>query len=178
MAYAIASAALSKLVLVTDCPNANSEDLTETYAERSDSNVSSAIRFFYCHGLAITLLCMGTISACHQHKLFNTMRVSKAYRLANRFAACLVLFLLPLAHNLSSLDLVVISTSMIVWVLLVELWGKSCKDDPFIGEKKGCCTKYSARCTRRQLENAINDNGEVDIVELGREEKTAVDLQN
>jgi hypothetical protein len=178
MGYIIASAALSKLVLATDCPNADAHDLTPHYEERSEHEVANGIRFFYCHGMAIALLAMGAISASHEHKLFTTMRVPKIYRLGNRFAVCVILFLLPLAHDLNSVNLISITVGLIVWVLLIEIWGKSCSDDPFIGEKVGCSVKYGASCSKKMLEDAMKDDGEVDVVELGKREKTAVDLQN
>ena len=60
MAYVLAGAALSRLVLATDCRDANVDDLVEAYLSRSESEVSSGLRWFYCAGLGIALLCMST----------------------------------------------------------------------------------------------------------------------
>ena len=58
MAYVLAGAALSRLVLVTDCHDANIDDLTEAYIGRSEPDVNTPLRWFYCGGLGIALLSM------------------------------------------------------------------------------------------------------------------------
>lgn len=58
MAYVLAGAALSRLVLATDCQDANVEDLTEAYIGRSEPEVPSGLRWFYCLGLGVALLSM------------------------------------------------------------------------------------------------------------------------
>ena len=60
MAYVLAGAALSRLVLATDCRDASVDDLVEAYLGRSEPEVSSGLRWFYCAGLGIALLCMST----------------------------------------------------------------------------------------------------------------------
>jgi len=62
------AAALSKLVLATDCSDTKLEDLTETYMARSDREIPVGLRWFYCGGLGIALACMGGTSShitCH-----------------------------------------------------------------------------------------------------------------
>ena len=61
MAYVLAEAALSRLVLATDYHDANVDDLTDAYVVRSDVEVSSGLRWFYCAGLGIALLCMSML---------------------------------------------------------------------------------------------------------------------
>lgn len=58
MAYVLAGAALSRLVLATDCRDANVEDLTEMYVSKSEHEVSDGLRWFYCGGLGIALMSM------------------------------------------------------------------------------------------------------------------------
>ena len=58
MAYILAGAALSRLVLATDCRDASADDLTDAYVGKAESEVSSGLRWFYCAGLGIALLCM------------------------------------------------------------------------------------------------------------------------
>ena len=70
MAYVLAGAALSRLVLATDCPDANVEDLTEAYTGRSEPETSSALRWFYCAGLGLALLSMSTPLASLELRLF------------------------------------------------------------------------------------------------------------
>lgn len=60
MAYVLAGAALSRLVLATDCYDANVDDLTDAYTSSSKPEVSSGLRWFYCTGLGIALLSMST----------------------------------------------------------------------------------------------------------------------
>jgi hypothetical protein len=59
MGFTIAGAALSRLVVMTDCPNALIEDLTETYQEKSSKEIEDGIRWFYCCGLGVALICTG-----------------------------------------------------------------------------------------------------------------------
>ncbi|KAM0257835.1 hypothetical protein ACHAQJ_004139 [Trichoderma viride] len=176
MGYIVATAALSRLVLATDVPGTNPNQLAEPYRNSSEDHFSAGVRFFYCHGLAIALLSTAAISFSHDHKKPPTLRLHKNIRLANRIAACIIMFLLPLAHSLRSLHLISITLSLTIWVLIVELWGKSCKDDPFIGERDDCCITYYANCKRKDMESITSDesrpSGEKLI--LDRAEKTAM----
>lgn len=60
MGYILAAASLSRLVLATDCHDANAEDLTEAYISNAQREVPTGIRWFYCGGLGTALLCMST----------------------------------------------------------------------------------------------------------------------
>ncbi|KAL6698953.1 bacterial low temperature requirement A domain-containing protein [Trichoderma pleuroticola] len=177
MGYIVATSALSRLVLATDVPDTNPEQLAEPYRESSEDHFNAGVRFFYCHGLAIALLAMEAISFSHKHMNPPTLRLHKNIRLANRAAVCIVMFFLPLAHSLRSLELISVTLGLSIWVLVVELWGKSCRDDPFIGEKDGCCVTYYANCKKKDLKRMTTSDerrpsGE--ILELGRGEKTAI----
>ncbi|KAH7117339.1 bacterial low temperature requirement A protein-domain-containing protein [Dactylonectria macrodidyma] len=183
MGYILASAGLSKLVLTTDTPSTNPEQLSEHYFERAEPEIASGIRFFYCHGLAIALLFMGVISWCHQHRVPATLRWSKTSRLCNRVAVCIILFFLPMAKSLNSLHLISVTLGLTLWVLLVELFGKSCTNDPFIGEKKGCKVRYSCKCTKKELEKSgIKEEPErrsAEVQEFKNKEKSAgLDVQD
>ncbi|KAF4970931.1 hypothetical protein FSARC_2127 [Fusarium sarcochroum] len=177
MGYILASAGLSKLVLVADTPDANPEHLTDHYIERADGEIANGIRYFYCHGLAIALFFMGVIAFCHEHRHPATRRLSKKTRLTNRFLVCIILFFLPMVKSLNSLHLISITLVLTVWVLLLEIVGKSCRSDPFIGEKKGCTIRYKCMCTKKDLENANLDEKQgplAEVLALGPKEKTAV----
>lgn len=183
MGYILASAGLSKLVLTTDTPNTNPEQLSEHYFERAEPEIANGIRFFYCHGLAIALLFMGVISLCHKHRAPATLRWSKTSRLANRFAVCVILFFLPMAKTLNSLHLISITLGLTLWVLLVELFGKSCTNDPFIGEKKGCTVRYSCKCTKKELKKVGGkeqpERRSAEVQEFTTKEKSAaIDVQD
>ena len=58
MAYVLAGASLSRLVLATDCHDANLDNLTEAYTGSSKPEISSGLRFFYCVGLGVALISM------------------------------------------------------------------------------------------------------------------------
>lgn len=173
MSFILAAAALSRLVLVTDCADAPAETLTDQYLARSAPEIALGLRFYYCIGLAASLAAMGLVSISHDHKLPLACRLPKRVRLGNRFAVCAVLSCLPAAQSLNSLSLVSIATGLTLWVLLVEIWGKSCPDQTFFGED---CQRrgYTARCSKRELEEAMRNDGEVDVMELGKNENTAV----
>jgi hypothetical protein len=61
MAYVLASASLSKLVLAHDCSDTDLESLGKHYVERSEDHIPSGLRWFYCAGLGIALLCMSKL---------------------------------------------------------------------------------------------------------------------
>lgn len=53
-----------------------------------------------------------------------------------------------------------------MWVLLLELWGMSCPDESFFGEKKAC--KYTARCkiSKKDLESAVKEGHVIQVQQL------------
>ena len=177
MAYVLAAAALMKLVVIADGGGATPLDtLTPFYRERSAPAVPLGLRLYYCVGLGAALLAMALISMSHEHRAppAATCRLPKAARLANRVAVCIVIFCLPAAGDrLGSLSLVAVTTGLSAWALLFELWGKSCRQEPLFGAGAGDKCEYTARCGRRRLQEATKSDGEIDIVELGRSEKTA-----
>lgn len=61
MAYVLASASLSKLVLAHDCRDTDIETLGEHYIERSEEHIPDGLRWFYCAGLSIALICMSKL---------------------------------------------------------------------------------------------------------------------
>ena len=61
MGYVLAAASLSRLVLATDCHDANIEDLTDAYVSKSQTELPIGLRWFYCAGLGIALLCMSML---------------------------------------------------------------------------------------------------------------------
>lgn len=175
MAYVLGASALSMMVVATDVGNAPLDEITPFYQHRSAPDVSLALRLYYCIGFPVALLGMALISLSHEHKLpVAVCRVPKWLRLCNRLGVCVIFLCLPAAGDrLNSLELIGLATGLMVWVLAVELWGKSCKMQSFVwGEDELRC-RYTARCAQRRLEDAMKSDGEVDVVELGRSEKTA-----
>ncbi|KAK4448935.1 hypothetical protein QBC34DRAFT_485330 [Podospora aff. communis PSN243] len=178
LSYILAAAAMCKLVVITDCPNAPFSALTPFYQHRSDDHISTGLRLYYCIGLGLALFSMGLISLSHEHRVpLGTCKLPKWLRLTNRFLVCIIFFALPAAGDrLNSLALVSITTSLSAWTLFFELYGKTCKFQPFFtgGDDQGGRCEYTAKCSEKTLERAKKDDGEIDIVELGRAEKTAV----
>ncbi|KAG4435489.1 hypothetical protein IFR05_009028 [Cadophora sp. M221] len=167
MSFVLAAGSLSKLVVATDCHDAELEDLTEFYQHKSEHEIPIGLRWFYCAGLGIALFCMGLISISHIHKDAPRTRIPKRYRLINRFIICLILILLPLSHSsLNSLHLIATTTGLTIWVLVLELWGMSCWGESFFGEKKAC--KYTARCkiSKKDLESAVKGGHVIKVEEL------------
>ncbi|TVY12845.1 hypothetical protein LARI1_G008847, partial [Lachnellula arida] len=147
MSFVLGAAALSKLVIAHDCQDAEVGYLTEAYMAKSEGEIPIGLRWFYCAGLGIALLCMAIISLSHIHKDGpRGMRIRKKHRMANRFCVCVILLCLPTAHGLNSLHLIAIVTGLVVWVLLLELWGCSCPGESFFGEKRRCAYTATARC--------------------------------
>lgn len=59
MSFVLGAAALSKLVVATDCRDTKLEDLTEAYMLKSEHEIPIGLRWFYCAGLGLALFCMG-----------------------------------------------------------------------------------------------------------------------
>ncbi|KAK3898166.1 bacterial low temperature requirement A protein-domain-containing protein [Staphylotrichum tortipilum] len=176
MSYILAAAGLSKLVVLTDCGNAPLSSLTASSQHRSAPDLPLGLRLYYCAGLGLALACTGLIALSHSHKdpAAGTCRLPKWARLANRFGVAVVFFCLPAAGDrLNSLGLVAVTTGLSLWALFFEVWAKSCRTVSFFGEGKGAGQGYTARCSKRRLEDAMKDDGEIDVVKLGRSEKTS-----
>ncbi|KAM7206286.1 Bacterial low temperature requirement A protein (LtrA) domain containing protein [Rhypophila sp. PSN 637] len=162
MSFILAAAALSKMVVATDCPDAPYEALTEFYQHKSDTEVHLGLRLYYCVGLGVALFSMGLISFSHQHRQpHGACRLPKWMRLLNRAAVCVILFCLPAVHAeyLNSLQLIALTTCLSIWVLLFETYARSCRTVSFFGmgkktgEKEKQC--YTAMCTKKELEEAM-----------------------
>lgn len=59
MSFVLAAAALSKLVIANDCPNANPDTLADSSRLKSTGEINDGLRWFYCGGLGVALACMG-----------------------------------------------------------------------------------------------------------------------
>lgn len=167
-AFILASSTLTDLVLAHDCANANAEDLSETYISRSVGELEQPMRWFYCGksyvdssylprntnelslgGLSITLFMMTAISYCHIHKKIDNPRLTKTIRHIIRLCVCVILICLPLAHELTSLDLIAITCCLFIFVLALDIFGYSCRNEKFFTGGWGNCPQtrcqYSAK---------------------------------
>ncbi|KAK3170972.1 hypothetical protein OEA41_003056 [Lepraria neglecta] len=148
MGYVLAAASLSRLVLATDCHDANAENLTKAYISNSQTELPAGLRWFYCAGLGIALLCMTIISLCHVHKEFDGQRISKRYRAPVRIAVAIILIFLPLADKLNSLQLISTTTGLVVLVLMVDVYGSTSIYESFWRCTSQC--KYRAECPMKK----------------------------
>lgn len=75
---------------------------------------------------------------------------------------------LPTAHGLNSLQLISITTGMVIYVLAVELWGSTCVGDSVFGGGSDKKCKYTARCkiSRNDLETASKKGTVIKVEEL------------
>ncbi|KAH0559062.1 hypothetical protein GP486_004348 [Trichoglossum hirsutum] len=135
MSFVLYGGALSRLVVAHDCADANESSLTEAFAQKSEAEISSGLRWFYCAGLAIALASMGLISMSHVHKEVDGQRLKKKHRLAVRFAVAVAFLCLPLAKHLNSLTLISTTTGLVVLVYTVNC--KMRKTDLEDAMKKG-----------------------------------------
>jgi len=176
MSYILSAAALTRLVLAHDCIDTPVESLTHLWEERSEAEVHLGMRLFYSVGLGLAMFSTFLISLSHTHKLPPTCRLPKWARLANRLAVSVVLCCLPAAdvHHFDSLSFVAVTVALTLWVLVFEIVGKSCREESFFGAEGEC--KYTARCSRRRLDEALGDGGEVDVNVLSRGEKRGADV--
>lgn len=80
-------------------------------------------------------MCLAIISICHVHKEpeKGNIRLRKRVRIISRFVICIILFCLPTAQSLNSLQLLSTTTGLISWVLVLELWGTSNPSQKFSG---------------------------------------------
>ena len=165
MGYVLAGAALSRLVLATDCQDANIEDLTEAYLSKSKTEVPVGLRWFYCCGLGIALISMSAISMSHVHKDFDGQRLPKRYRLPVRLSVAIILICLPLAESLSSLQLISTTTGLTIFTLIVDLYGSTSVYDTFWRCTRQC--KYRADCClkRNMIMTALKNGETINIKE-------------
>lgn len=165
MSYVLSAATLTKLVIAHDIADADAEhDLGERYALNSVGELEDGMRWYYCGGLGLSLIFMSVISLCHVHKKLPNARLVKRFRLAMRCCIGIVIIYIPLTHSLNSLHLISITTSLVVLVLALDIFGNSCQGDEFWSggfceaQKKNC--KYSAECRvdrkmKKEVETAM-----------------------
>ena len=162
LSYTLAAATLSKLVLAHDSINSPIEDLGETYQLRSMADIHQGLRWYYCAGIASSLMTMTLLSYCHIHKTLRNPRLAKGPRLLVRTAIALTIILLPLAkHHLSSLSLIGTTTALVCAALALDIFGMSCTGDQFWTggwcEESKRATQYEAKikCSKKKKAEII-----------------------
>ena len=87
---------------------------------------------------------IGIISLCHVHKEFDGERIAKRYRLSVRLSVAIILIFLPLADAVSSLQLVSITTGLVLLTLMIDVYGSTSIHDEFWKCTSHC--RYRATC--------------------------------
>lgn len=171
MSFVLSAAALSKLVIAHDCHNADPESLSDMYIPKSEAEISHGLRWFYCAGLGLALAFMAVISMTHIHKEIADQRVKKRHRLTVRFAVSIIIIALGAADSLDSLRLIGITCSLVVFSLVMDLYGSSCAGTSVFGPRKKC--RYMADCKlkRKDLENAVEKGLRFDLEQLAEQQK-------
>jgi len=154
MSFILAGGALSRLVVLADCPGTNVNNLTDSYQVRSGIEIKTGIRWFYCAGLGVSLASMGCIALTHIHKEMPT-HMPKRKRMIMRFAGAISLICLPMAESLNSLQLIGAVTGIIVVVLMSELWAQSCSRDTRLFDRSGCC-RYTGHVGKKDLQEIVS----------------------
>lgn len=113
------------------------------------------------HGYPYLLvqLTLAIISATHVHVASEKLNIRKRNRLALRVATALAILLLPLAHNLNSLQLIGIVTALLWFVIGIETWGNAYITHTWIGEKKKkeYTCKYNFKCVQGEERDRYDD---------------------
>ena len=188
LSYTLAAATLSKLVLAHDCADANPEDLSELYEPKSDAELNSGLRWFYCVGIGFALLTMTLLSHCHVHKKIAGSRLRKHPRLMIRTAIAIVIICLPAAGDrLNSVGTIAITTSLVVLTLAVDIYGNSFHGDGFWTggwcEESKRKTKYEAsvkigRKKKGELVKALQMGEKMRLEDLRRRESSISTLND
>lgn len=119
---------------------------------------------------------MNVISVCHIHKSISSPRITKKTRLIFRAAVAIVLICLPLADRLSSLDLIGITTSLFVTVLVMDIFGNSCPDTNFWSSNEGGKDGAEGKCKyTARMKMCKNKRAELQKKMMNGEEVTLED---
>lgn len=187
MGYILAASTLSQLVLAHDCQDADEHDLGHHYEDRSVEEVPESLRWFYCGGLGVALICMAIISFCNIHKRLEKTRLKKRPRLVIRVCVAIIIICLPLAKSLNSLHLISITAALVFFVLCLDLFGSSCQGDQFWTggwcdeDKKKCAYTANFKLGRRRrkaLERALQRGEKVSLSDLMKRHSSMSSLES
>ena len=102
----------------------------------------------------------------HVHKEFDGERIGKRYRISVRLSVAVILIFLPLADSLSSLQLVSITTGLVVLTLMIDVYGSTSIHDEFWRCTSQC--KYRANCPikRKLAVDAVKTGTTINLEEV------------
>ena len=94
----------------------------------------------------------------------------KSHRMAVRAVVSIILICLPLAKKLNSLQLISVVTGLVVFVLIVDVYGHTNIEVPVFGGQERC--SYTAECPlkKKDLEHAVKSGETVTIEALADKE--------
>lgn len=131
MGLILAAGAAGPLVLAHDSSSADYHLLGAAFHERSEEHVSNGLRWFYAASIGVAVVSQAVISWAHVHRTLQPTNTSKTVRLGVKCAVGTVLICLPLAEGLTSLGLMAVTCSLVVFVLIVDIFGAHCKGQSF-----------------------------------------------
>lgn len=188
MGYVLAGATIAQLVLAHDFPNSDPEKKLGSHSvDDSLETVGSTLRWFYCGGLGVAIIGMAIVAMCHVHKKRPNRYMSKKFRLMVRCCIGIIVICLPLAESLNSLHLISITVSLVILILMIDIFGNTCAEDHFWSkgfceaEKKKC--QYSAECRmnkkqKKELEKALKRDTNAKSQEMAEEVKAGDDTED
>ncbi|KAG8738892.1 hypothetical protein FRC10_006409 [Ceratobasidium sp. 414] len=93
--------------------------------------VTPAIRWYFSGGLGVALVCMALIGATHRGlDPTGTSRLDRTTQLAFRIAVGVIIICLPLAKNLSPLNMLGTSAGLTSFLVIEETYGKLRRGEP------------------------------------------------
>ncbi|KAI9723455.1 MAG: hypothetical protein M1828_004185 [Chrysothrix sp. TS-e1954] len=151
--YILAGAALSRLVLATDVPGANIDDLAPESAVLSMPTISSGLRWFYCAGVGIALFSTCPIALGHDYRTPPNMDCpfTRERRLVVRLLISLAITFLGFAKSLDSLKIISITCGLVHLALFVELFGNTLSGHCHAAERKKCHYTVKRRDMRKSV---------------------------
>jgi hypothetical protein len=171
MSFTLSASALAKLVIAHDTAESHPDYLLDQYASKSEAEISPGLVWYYCAGLGIALAAMGVISLTHEVKVIPNARLGRSPRLVVRFAAGIAILLLPVAKDrFTSLSLVATTCSIVVFVLLTDLAGTTCRGDDFwnFSESRKCTYSASARISKKEMMDKVKTGELVNVEQLSK----------
>ncbi|CAG8543727.1 12173_t:CDS:10 [Cetraspora pellucida] len=127
---------LGRIVTLADFPDAENTPKPKSLREAGEtesSEFSTPLAILFCTSLAVSMYCMAIIGILHKSlDSVNCTKISKASRILLRFIIGTLYILLPLAH-LNSLNLMIVISTLSMFLVIVETYGRLKWNAPLFG---------------------------------------------
>ncbi|KAF8594592.1 hypothetical protein BDV93DRAFT_549179 [Ceratobasidium sp. AG-I] len=134
--------------------------------------VNSAIRWYFAGGLGVALISMALIGATHRGlDPTGTSRIGRYTQLLFRVAVGIIIICLPLAHDLSPLNMLGISAGLTAFLVIEETYGKLHRGEPLAKMSGAEKDAMDARSRSEDGEPMRVDSNEVQTLAGGSEAK-------